>query len=97
MDGMPIDIGCTSPSVNQLAIVSREFADVADRLAELAATARGLAALTDWRARAATVFHERAEEWAGDVSGLGRLAEEARFATERARERVAYEVLWSCR
>lgn len=72
-----------------LAIVARELAFLTDRLADAAAAARGLAAATDWQARAATAFHERADKWAGDVSGLVCLAETTRLEAAHARDRAA--------
>ncbi len=68
----------------ELDLIARELAGVWDRLLEVAAHARGLAAATDWQARAATAFHERAERWVGEVSGMHCLAESARLAAVAA-------------
>lgn len=72
-----------------LAVVARELALLIDRIADAASAARGLAAATDWQARAATAFHERAGAWAGDVSGLVCLAETTRLEAAHARDRAA--------
>lgn len=70
----------------QLDLVAREFAALSSRLADAATGARGLAAATDWRARAAEAFHRLATQWAGEVSGLVCLAETARLSAARARD-----------
>lgn len=75
--------------LSQLAIVARELGVLSGRVVDAAAQARGLAAATDWQARAAELFHERAEEWAGEVSSLVCIAESARLAAVRARDVVA--------
>ena len=75
---------------SQLDIVASELAAVSDRLVDAAALARALSAATDWQSSAATVFHARAEEWAGDVSGLVCLAETARLSALRARDAVLF-------
>lgn len=80
--------------MHQLTIVARELALLIDRIADAAVVARGLAEATDWQAKAATAFHERATQWAGDVSGLACVAETARADVDRARDRaVAAESL----
>lgn len=79
----------TSPSPTtamQLEIVARELGHLSERIHDAATNARGLAAATDWRARAAEAFHQRAEEWAGEVSSLVCTAETARLAACRARD-----------
>lgn len=70
----------------QLDIVARELGLLSERLTDAAAHARGLAAATDWRARAAEVFHQQSERWAGTVSSLVCTAETARIAAARARD-----------
>lgn len=75
---------------HQLAIVTRELARLIDRLEDAAALARRLSGETDWQAKAATVFHERADAWAGAVSGLLGMAEAARHDAARARDRAAF-------
>ncbi len=95
----PTDADCAaaaSATLARLDVVARELDLLSERLFDLAATARGLAASTDWHARAATVFHDRADGWAGEVSGLGCLAETARIHAEQARYRVALRPVWSC-
>lgn len=78
------------PASHQLAIVARELARLTERLEDAAALARRLAGGTDWQAKAATAFHERADAWAGAVSGLQALAEGARQDAARARDRAAF-------
>jgi hypothetical protein len=78
------------PASHQLAIVARELARVIDRLEDAAALARRLSGETDWRAKAATAFHDRADAWAGSVSGLQCLAETARYEAARAQDRAAF-------
>jgi hypothetical protein len=78
----------TSPA-DQLRIVARELDLLIERIADAAALARSLAAATDWQARSATVFHDRAERWAGSVSGLTCAAETARLDAAIARDRAA--------
>lgn len=73
-------------AASQLDIVARELAGLSERLVDHATSARGLAAATDWRARAAEAFHRLATEWAGEVSGLVCLAETARLCAEQARD-----------
>ncbi|MFB8146279.1 hypothetical protein ACFC1W_06010 [Microbacterium sp. NPDC056003] len=75
---------------SQLDIVARELGAVSDRLGDAAALARALAAATDWQSSAATVFHARAEEWAGEVSSLVCLAETARLSATRARDAALF-------
>lgn len=75
---------------SQLHIVARELAAVSERLVDVAALARALSAATDWQSSAATVFHARAEDWAGDVSSLVCLAETARLSAARARDAVMF-------
>lgn len=74
---------------HELAIVARELAELSDRLMDASTAARGLSATTDWRAKAATAFHERSSAWAGQVAGLGCLAETARIDAEHAQYRAA--------
>ena len=45
---------------------------------------------TDWQAKAAAAFHERATLWAGDVSGLGCLGEQAQAEVDRACDRARF-------
>lgn len=85
---------CQSEAELRLAVVARELARVSDRLADAAAAARSLSAATDWQARAAVVFHERADAWAREVSGLVCLAETARESAARARDRAALRAAW---
>jgi hypothetical protein len=77
-------------AAHQLAEIARELSRVIDRITDAAARARGLADAVDWQAKAATAFRDRAMCWAGDVSGLGCIAETARLEVERARERAAF-------
>lgn len=79
-----------APASHQLAVVVRDLATIIEWLTDAAATARGLAAATDWQSRAATAFHEKAESWAGEVSGLVCLAETARIDASHARDRAAF-------
>jgi hypothetical protein len=78
-----------APASHQLSVVVRELATIIERLTDAAATARGLAAATDWQSPAATAFHDQAESWAGEVSGLICLAETARIDASHARDRAA--------
>lgn len=79
----------TTGASDDLAIVARELDRIIERLTDAAAVARGLSAATDWQAKAAVLFHETAARWAGEVSGLGCLAETARLDAARARDRAA--------
>lgn len=76
-------------AADELAIVARELAALVERVTDAAAAARSLAAATNWQATAATAFHEKAEDWAGQVAGLVCLAETARLDAEHARDRAA--------
>lgn len=80
----------THSAAHQLALVVRELAHLIDRVTDAALVARGLAHATDWQAKAATAFHDRATTWAGDVSGLACVAETTRDDAERARDRAAF-------
>ena len=83
----------TSPAgtaAQQLTTVERQLALLIENLADAALVARGLAGATDWQAKAATAFHDRATLWAGDVSGLSCLAETARTDAAHARDRALY-------
>lgn len=80
-------------SAANLHIVARELALIGERLGVAVSTARGLAAATDWQARAADLYHRRAEEWAGDVSGLLCLVETARLDAVRACEAARLRAL----
>nr|BFF09641.1 hypothetical protein GCM10025699_09440 [Microbacterium flavescens] len=75
-------------AASQLDIVARELTAVSERLVDAAERARALSAATDWQASAATAFHARAEEWAGEISSLVCLAETARLTAVRARDAV---------
>lgn len=75
---------------HQLAIVARELDRLLERIEDAAALARLLSDQTDWRATAATAFHEKADAWAGAVSGLRCLAETAQLDAARARDRAAF-------
>ena len=77
-------------AAQQLADIARELGELIDRITDAAARARGLADAVDWQAKAARAFHERATGWAGDVSGLGCLAETARYEVVRAQDRAAF-------
>lgn len=80
---------CQSDAELRLAHAARELARISDRLHDAAATARSLSAQTDWKARAATEFHQRSERWAEDIARLATLAETARWSASRARDRAA--------
>jgi hypothetical protein len=82
----------SAAAASQLDIVVRELAVLSERLTGTAAQARGLAAATDWRARAAEGFHRLATQWAGEVSGLVCLAETARLSAARARDAALWRV-----
>lgn len=69
MDGCSTRPPTTSPA-QELAIVARELAVIGDRIADAVTNARGLSAATDWQAKAATAYHEKADAWAGAVSSL---------------------------
>ncbi|NYE18468.1 hypothetical protein [Microbacterium immunditiarum] len=98
---MPFALACDAPP-HQLAVIEeldgvvRALAALADRILEVTAEARGLVALTDWHARAAAAFHERAEEWAGEISSLYCPTETARILAADARDRVALAVWDDC-
>ena len=79
-----------APASHQLAAVVRDLTAIIERLTDAAATARCLSAATDWQSTAATAFHEKAEAWAGSVSGVICLAETARIDASHARERAAF-------
>ncbi|MBD3943766.1 hypothetical protein IF188_18900 [Microbacterium sp. NEAU-LLC] len=80
---------------HQLDIVAYEVARLIERLEDAAAHARRLSGETQWQARAATAFHEQADAWAGEVSGLRCLAETVRLEAARARDRAAFaESAW---
>lgn len=68
----------------------RDLGRLIDRITDAAATARGLADAVHWQAKAATVFHDRATVWAGEVSGLACAAETAQQDAVRAWNRAAY-------
>lgn len=70
----------------ELVLVARELAAVCTRLDDVLAQARTLARATDWHARAAQVFHERADRWTALVASLAGHAETARHDAERAAE-----------
>lgn len=74
----------------QLAHALGQLARLIDRITDAALLARGLADAVRWQAKAAAAFHDRATGWAGDVSGLGCLAEGVRHDLARARERAAF-------
>ena len=79
----------------ELDVVVRELTAIVERLGELTATARTLSGETDWQARAARVFHERADRWAGDVSSLQCVSETTRLEARQARDRAALAA-WAC-
>lgn len=87
---------CTPHATPELDIAIGELARVCDRLLSLAGDARTLAAGTDWQARAATVFHDRASRWAGEVSSLTCLAETARLTAVSARAAARTRDEWAC-
>ena len=77
-------------AAHQLSLIEGRLARLIDRITDAALMARGLADAADWQAKAARAFHDRATAWAGDVSGLGCVAEGARHDVARARERAAF-------
>ncbi|WP_106815563.1 hypothetical protein [Microbacterium timonense] len=79
----PAPLAAGSPA-DQLAIVVGELGRLIGHLEDAAVVARGLSDATGWQATAATAFHERATRWAGDVSGLGCLAQTARADADLA-------------
>lgn len=87
---------CAPRATPELDIAVAELSRVCDLLVALTGHARGLAAGTDWQARAATEFHDRADRWAGDVSSLGCLAETARHSAVSARAVVEAGDAWAC-
>lgn len=89
-------ISCAPPLTPELDLAVAELERVCDLLLAFAGEARGLAAGTDWQARAATEFHDRADRWAGDVSSLGCLAESARHAAVSARAAARELDVWGC-
>jgi hypothetical protein len=93
---MPFDTLCAPRYTPELDIVIREFDGLAQRLVAAAQEARGIAAGTDWHARAAHVFHERAEAWALSVARLADLAEVARIESVQARAFARARVEVSC-
>lgn len=93
---MPFDTLCAPRPTPELDIVVREFDVLADRLTAAAHDARGIAAGTDWHARAALVFHERADAWAQSVARLAHLAELARVETMQARSIAHARVEAAC-
>ena len=93
---MTFDSLCAPRYTPELDIIVRELDVLSHRLVAAAQEARGLAAGTDWHARAALVFHEKAERWAGSVSSLGCLAESARFEAVEARAIARARLEMSC-
>lgn len=98
---MPFDLACDAPpqqlaAVEELDEVVRALDALSDRILEVTAEARGVVALTDWHARAAVAFHERAEEWVGEISSLFCPAETARLLAAEARDRAAIAVWEGC-
>lgn len=87
---------CAPRRTPELDIVVGELARVCDLLADLVPVVRGLAAGTNWQAKAAAEFHDRADGWAGDVSSLGCLAETARVSAVSARAGVRMRDEWGC-
>ncbi len=73
----------------ELALVLRELAQIGELLHDAALVARSLSAQTEWRARSASVFRERATTWAGEVTGLECLLETARLSASRAAQQAA--------
>jgi hypothetical protein len=70
--------------------VTREVALLIERLDDAASGARRLSGQTHWQAKAAAAFHELADTWAGEVSGLRCAAETVRLETSRACDRAAF-------
>ncbi|MDN3497184.1 hypothetical protein QL996_14675 [Planococcus sp. APC 4015] len=87
---------CSPQATPELDIVVSELARVSDLLLAFAGEARTLAAGTDWQARAAQAFHDRASRWAGDVSNLSYLAETARMSVASARDSARTRYEWAC-
>ncbi len=98
---MPPDAAClTMPSPSALAafdIAALRLHRVSERLSGAAATARRLAAATDWQTSSARDFFALAERLAEDVAALEPLADSVRAEILRARARVAVETSWECR
>ncbi|MET0812759.1 MAG: hypothetical protein ABWY03_06870 [Microbacterium sp.] len=87
---------CASVATPELDVVVRELARMSGQLLEAARLARSLAESTDWRARAAVAFHEKAARWAGEVSSLECLAETTRISAAQARELARSRAMWGC-
>lgn len=75
---------------SELAGAVAQLRRLIDRISDAAVMARGLADTVDWQAKAATAFHDRATSWAGEVTGLGGLAENARQDVQRACDRAMF-------
>lgn len=86
---MTLVLPASDSPAHQWAVVAHELARLIERITDAGVAARGLSDAVDWHARAATVFHERATVWAGDVSGLVCVAETLRLEVDRARDRSA--------
>lgn len=75
--------------------VQRQLRDAATRLADVSARALRVAAETDWRTDAATLFHTDAERWRQQVGALSDGVEDARDDVGRLRARVEAHA-WGC-
>lgn len=98
---MSFDLACDAPPhefavVEELDGVVHALVALAEQILEVTVGARGVANLTDWRAKAAVAFHERAEEWAGEISGLYCLTETTRVLAAEARDRAALALWEGC-
>lgn len=70
---------------------ARQLRMLGDGLTDAAADVRGLVALVNWQATAATVFHERAEECARGITRIEAVIDEARAAARRGSSRAAFD------
>lgn len=95
-------ISPTHSPAQELERVAGELRRLIARIGEAATVARGLADHVDWQSKTATTFHDRATAWAGEVSGMGCVAEAALHDAQRARDRAMFaeslpDGLWGAR
>lgn len=98
---MSTDLTClTPPSPSVLAaldLAALHVRRVSERLVDVAAAARRLAATTDWQTPAARAFFALAEHLAGEVAALGPVADAVRAEIAVARARAAFGGNGACR
>jgi len=85
----------TAQTLEALGSAERRLSEAVTRLKDVTGRSRHLAAQTDWRTDAATIFHATADAWRRDVARLSEHVESVRDDVRTMRARIDAHT-WSC-